>query len=673
MFNYITNESTQVYLERTMEEEKHRIKNFYVLSVNDAPIEKMNYSLFFDRHIEEGSIVDLEQDEGNTNTPSYIIDEEEYARNKELYYKIRLQLRKRIIEKMAISINFYIVAHSTQGSNAILNNDQLLENSIEETKAIIQNETFIGKEDTWDNFYIWLQNQLKIFILEEMILLDGIRGIKELTIEELNVKFFELLRFNLATNKSFIRKFSHNVDHYLKEWQRRLINEINNNVSASLQLGSVIEQPENGGAGSDALQPKYISNYANVLNNVAYHVVREAIYKKKFVIGDEGIWPKYIFEKGNTSGNLQIIPFIKENRNFNSAYENMQQIASNLVRQMSIIDVDVLDILCHLYLQLAKNLDDIVEIELRDILTMRGLRPKLNGDGRRGGFETKQREQVIHSLKVIQSLWLTIDKTVMYKNNKPIQVEVQGRTFLFKNANGEEYEVNEETCGKSITFTVDKVFAKYLVSSKRQMALLPLKAMHYHPARFNLEKKLCRYLSWRWRTQAYKGDYQQLNKVNTLLEVCGHGLNNRLPIRTRERFEKALDKLVEDKIIADWYYINWDENRAEGKGWAKYWLNTSIVIDPSPEIKEHYRSIERVKKPAKSVAASKDMQSSLQTELIQRMIRVRRNHKLTLTNIAEEIEVSASYLNKIERGLVVGSSKIQKKIWEWLERFDQSF
>lgn len=127
---------------------------------------------------------------------------------------------------------------------------------------------------------------------------------------------------------------------------------------------------------------------------------------------------------------------------------------------------------------------------------------------------------------------------------------------------------------------------------------------------------------------------------------------------------------MEDKIIADWYYINWDEDRAEGKGWAKYWLNTSIIIDPSNEIKEHYRSIERVKKPAKSVAASKNMQRSLQTELIQRLIRVRRNHNLTLMSIAEEIEVSASYLNKIERGLVVGSSKIQKKIWDWLERFD---
>ncbi|WP_336046907.1 helix-turn-helix domain-containing protein [Solibacillus ferritrahens] len=670
MFDYAHSENTQAYLEHIMAEEKHKIKDFYVLFISDYNIGKKNYSLFFDRHIMDESIVYVEQDEGSINAPSYIVDGDEYAKNEELFYKIRLQSRKRTIEKMAISINFYMVAHNTQESNAILNNDELLENSIEKTKVIIQNETFLGKEETWDNFYVWIRNQLKTLILEEMFLINGIRGIKELSGEELNVTFFELLRFNLSINKSFIRKFSNLVDLYLKEWQRRLINELNNNISAYLQIESVIEQSKTVAENNEAPQLKFISNYAYVLNNVAYHVVREAIYKQNFKIDKEVMWPKYSFVKGNTNGNIQIIPLINDRQDINSAYDNNQQNASNIAQQMSLMDVDVLDILCHLYLQLAKNTEDIVEIELRDILIMRGLRAKLGGDGRRGGFEAKQKEQVINSLKVIQSLWLTIDKTVMYKNNKPIQVEVQGRTFLFKNAMGEEYEVNEETCSKSFTFTVDKVFAKYLTSSKRQMALLPLKAMQYHAARFHLEKKLCRYLSWRWRTQAYKGDYQQLNRVNTLLDACGEEVNDRLPVRTRERLERALDKLAEDKIIADWYYVNWDENIAQGKGWLKYWLNTAIMIDPVHEVKEHYRSIERVKKPVKSITASNDMQTSYQAELVQRIHEVRISQNLTLTSVAEEIEISASYLNKIERGLVAGSPKIQKKILNWLERFD---
>lgn len=669
MFDYARSESTLENLEHIMGEEKLKIKDFYVLFIGEYNNSRKNYSLFFDRHITEGSIVDLEQDEESINAPSYIVDGDEYARNEELFYKIRLHSRQRTIEKMAISINFYMVAQNTQESNAILTNDELLENSIRKTKAIIHNETFLGKEETWDNFYIWMQNHLKSLVLEEMILINGIKGIRELSREELNITFFELLRFNLSINKSFIRKFSKLVDLYLKEWQRRLINELNNNISAYLQIESVIKQ-KTVAENTEALHLKYISNYAYVLNNVAYHVVREAIYKQNFKIGEGDIWPKYSFVKGNTNGNIQIIPLIRGKQNSHSTYENIQQVALNTAQQMSLLDVDVLDILCHVYLQLAKNTEDIVEIELRDILTMRGLRAKLGGDGRRGGFEVKQKEQVINSLKVIQSLWLTIDKTVMYKNNRPVQVEVQGRTFLFKNAMGEEYEVNEETCSKSLTFTVDKVFAKYLTSSKRQMALLPIKAMQYHAARFHLEKKLCRYLSWRWRTQAYKGDYEQLNRVNTLLDACGEEVNERLPVRTRDRLERALDKLAEDKIITDWYYVNWDENVAHGKGWVKYWLNTAIMIDPAYEVKEHYRSIEKVKKPEKALTANKDMQNSFQAELVQRIHEVRRRQNLTLSSIAEEIEISASYLNKIERGLVAGSPKIQKKIVNWLERFD---
>lgn len=670
MFDYAHSESTFAYLEKVMGEEKHKIKDFYVLFIGDYNNSRKNYSLFFDRHISEGSIVDLEQDEESINAPSYIVDGDEYAKNEELFYKIRLQSRQRTIDKMAISINFYMVAQNTQESNAILNNDELLENSIKKTKAIIHNETFLGKEETWNNFYIWMQNQLKTLILEEMILINGIKGIKELSGEELNITFFELLRFNLGINKSFIRKFSNLVDLYLKEWQRRLINELNNNISAYLQIESVIKQTKTAAENNEALQLKYISNYAHVLNNVAYHVVREAIYKQNFTIGEGDLWPKHTFVKGNTHGNIQIIPLIKERPDCHSIYEDIQHVAANTAQQMSLLDVDVLDILCHVYLQLAKNTEDLVEIELRDILTMRGLQAKLGGDGRRGGFEAKQKEQIINSLKIIQSLWLTIDKTVMYKNNKPVQVEVQGRTFLFKHATGDEYEVNEETCSKSLTFTVDKVFAKYLTSSKRQIALLPLKAMHYHAARFHLEKKLCRYLSWRWRTQAYKGDYQQLNRVNTLLDACGEEVNERLPIRTRERLERALDKLAEDKIIAGWHYVNWDENSAQGKGWVKYWLNTAIMIDPVHEVKEHYRSIERVKKPEKALPASNDIENRFQVELVQRIQEVRRNHNLTLASVAEEIGISASYLNKIERSLVAGSPKIQKKIVNWLEQFD---
>ena len=93
MFDYAHSENTQAYLEHIMAEEKHKIKDFYVLFISDYNIGKKNYSLFFDRHIMDESIVYVEQDEGSINAPSYIVDGDEYAKNEELFYKIRLQSR----------------------------------------------------------------------------------------------------------------------------------------------------------------------------------------------------------------------------------------------------------------------------------------------------------------------------------------------------------------------------------------------------------------------------------------------------------------------------------------------------------------------------------------------------------------------------------------------------
>ncbi len=297
---------------------------------------------------------------------------------------------------------------------------------------------------------------------------------------------------------------------------------------------------------------------------------------------------------------------------------------------------------------------------------MRGLKLKLGGDGRRGGYEAKQKEQVINALKNIQSIWLTIEKTVLYKNNKPVQVSVQGRTFVFKNLDGKEYVVSKKTCSKSVCFTVDKVFAKYLTVSQRQVALLPIKAIQYHAYRFNCEKQLCRYLSWRWRTQAYKGDFLQKNKVSTLLEATGETLNERSPLRTRDRFEKALDQLAQDGLIAAWHYVKWNEEITTNKGWAKYWLNTSVVIEPPNLVKEHYRSIEKNKKyNTEQKSAKKEMEDQ---RLGEKVLKCRKERNLTLLQLAEELQVSAPYISNIERNQVKPSAKLKAKILKWLNQ-----
>ncbi|MEG0381514.1 MAG: XRE family transcriptional regulator, partial [Kurthia sp.] len=214
----------------------------------------------------------------------------------------------------------------------------------------------------------------------------------------------------------------------------------------------------------------------------------------------------------------------------------------------------------------------------------RGLKPKRSGDGRRGGYDAKQKAQVIQSLANIQSIKMNLTKLQSFEKGKPKNIKLEGRTFLFIDEDGQDMIFDLETMPKNIYFTIDTAFASYLSGAGRQVALQHKKALHYHPTQQLYEKRLCRYLSWRWRIQARKGNYLIPNTISTMLDSIGIALNERLPSRTRERLERALDQLQEDGIIQSWQYEKWDEGITEFKGWARIWLESGIIIEPPEAI-----------------------------------------------------------------------------------------
>ena len=587
-FTSFYTEGVQSTLQQLIEKYKQSIDNFYVLFLFEQQDSPYNYTSLFQQYITQGTITNVKNGDIFSLSKSFVLTEAAYYENEQLFYKLRLQARDWIMEKLAKAIIFHMLAQDVENNEKLLHDQHLLDDALKKTKKKIQELTFISNPVTWEVFYNWCRQQFIALILEEVIFTYGVNGMKDLSNEQLNELFLKSLATNLAENKLFVQKISHSIDLYTQQWLQKIMVELNDDIQTYLRIEHVAEEIQEKQVEKSLTKLKVIPNYIFVMNNVTYQAVREAIYRKNFTQHEPDSWPISYFIKGNTRGHIQIIPKSEDNE--------LLKVANDHVQSLCNIDVDVFDILCSIFLNKAKHPDDIIQIDLTDILAMRGLKLKLGGHGRRGGYEAKQKEQVINALKNIQSIWLTIDKTVLYKNNKPVQVSVQGRTFMFKNLDGKEYVVNKETCSKSVFFTVDKVFAKYLTASQRQVALLPIKAIQYHAYRFNCEKQLCRYLSWRWRTQAYKGNFLQKNRVSTLLEATGETLNERSPLRTRERFEKALDQLAEDGLIAAWHYVKWNEEITANKGWAKYWLNTSVVIEPPNLVKEHYRSIEKNKK-----------------------------------------------------------------------------
>lgn len=609
---------------------------------------------------------------------SFIIWQRAYKDSEALFINLRVAARNQMITH----ISKFIVDHlknkyesRLQANSERINSKRIIFDEEKARNAIenfIKNHTFLADYAVWDEFCVWLQVYLTEWTLDEMQKSIGLKQMEALSNQELNQLFYQYISKNLSVNNEFIAKFSDIVDEYISVWIDEIIifmdmeNYTNEKIESMLFIQNTSDLylqtiPQK----KDMTYTLTIQDFIQVMNNAAYQNVREALYKNNFRQLTSTLWPTTPLYKGNMEGYVQFRPPFSPEE---SEADSVEDLAWKQAKEVTDLDVDLFDALCSIFLSKARHSQDLIEIYFDDLLLMRGLKAKLGGEGRRGGYEHKQRKQILKSLTKIQSLWMEIERAIVYEKGKPIEMKLQGRTFLFKDNSGKERRILDMADTKKFYFTVDKVFAKFLYGSGRQVALLPIQTLRYNPYHQTWEKRLARYISWRWRTQARKGDFLQPNKIRTLLDTIGEEMNIRTPSRTRERLEKALDTLQADGVLADWYYDKWEESIADHKGWARLWLNCTIIIEPPTIIKEHYHSIERVKK-AKYVQEKPLGMESL--ESIGEQLRITRTRlRLTLSQVAEELEVSPSYVSHIERGIKIPSIKLQNRLVNWLKRFD---
>ena len=136
-------------------------------------------------------------------------------------------------------------------------------------------------------------------------------------------------------------------------------------------------------------------------------------------------------------------------------------------------------------------------------------------------------------------------------------------------------------------------FGRLLSGLGKQIAYLSIKAVQYDPYRQSYEKRLTRYLSWQWRCRAKSGMLEGPYRVSTLLGAIGLKLDPNAPSRTKERLETALDRLDSDKVTVGWQYDGYDENALLSKGWAKEWLQSTLLIEPPDVITGRYLALVR--------------------------------------------------------------------------------
>jgi DNA-binding XRE family transcriptional regulator len=209
--------------------------------------------------------------------------------------------------------------------------------------------------------------------------------------------------------------------------------------------------------------------------------------------------------------------------------------------------------------------------------------------------------------------------------------------------------------------TPGEAFGRFLLGPGRQLALLSSEALRYDPYRQRPEKRLARYLSWQWRVGAHNGDFVRTYRISTLLDELGLELDEREPGATRERFEKALDCLLEDRMVSSWQYgENWREEDLPRKNWLPLWLEARIVVEAPDVIKIAYRGLDRINQGRETTALPP-------AETWATRVKSHRD-KLQVSQMiaAEQLGVSRAYLAQVERGREP-SPALAAKLRNWME------
>ena len=414
---------------------------------------------------------------------------------------------------------------------------------------------------------------------------------------------------------------------------------------------------------SDLLQNRNL----NVFSSPDYHALREALARKDLFREVEGVpWPTAFLDKGGVRGRAHLRPAAVENQPLMSL-EEVDAWAKMMWQQreeLSDLDADALDALSAIWLAQARSVNDDAIADVDELLAMRGLQPKKSGQGRRGGYRPEQRAQMLQALSHIQNIWLDMAEVDVYEDTgkgkkRRTKQAIQSRPFVITDRMG-QIRLDGYMDVQRFIFRPGKVFARFLMREGRQTALLSAKALHFDPYRQKWEKRLTRYLSWQWRTQAYNGQYMRPYRVATLLEQVGEAIDKNAPSRTRERFEKALDTLQSEGVIGAWQYDRWDEDAADKRGWAKRWEQATVLIEPPDEIRDHYQaSIEKPVEGRKQQAHSDTLSERVKAR--------RKMLRLSQLQAAEQIGISQALLSQIERGRKP-SSATQKKLEAWLSQ-----
>ncbi len=327
-------------------------------------------------------------------------------------------------------------------------------------------------------------------------------------------------------------------------------------------------------------------------------------------------------------------------------------------RELTDADVDTLDALTSIWIDRATGPEDRIEVSIDELLERRGIQRRRGGTGRRGGYTKEKRDAVRRSLWRLHNAHVAAHVDVTSNGRRSRQL-LSSPAFVFTGAR-RQFSIDGTLDDVSAVNVIPgDAFKPFFFGAGRQVAVLSTKALEYHARHERIEKRLARYLAYRWRCGAVGGQLVQRSRVLTLVEEVSVPRIMNQPQRQRDRLEAAINRLEADCVIAGWQYADgWSDSALPRRGWLPAWYAAIILIEAPEPIKEAYSSLVQTK----PLLPPKPKPPAIGTEVRER----RKAVGITQLQLAEALNVSQPALSQAENGRAC-SKALANKLRAWLD------
>ena len=320
-----------------------------------------------------------------------------------------------------------------------------------------------------------------------------------------------------------------------------------------------------------------------------------------------GPFPQYRFDYGDGMALVEVRTSAR--RLGQKVDETTSRSLWQRVSKLSDLDGDVLIAALAHYMGLsAASLDEegYGVITGAQILDYRGIEPIMKRDAgssvkRRAGHRQEDLAGTALCFDRVVDTWVTIKRRKGFSLESPL---LQVKQVIRRHPKEGDNELVEEFLleGESLQALITEAQAeeaedqsfvvlwlyrpgtwfKQGVAHSRSIAFLCRKALTYNLEKEFWERRLVRYFLFQLRLSALAGG-SITRQISTFFNELSLPVNERDPQKTRNRFEKAMNRLVDDHQIAAWGPVEGNPPLPR-TDWLPIWLSWRIVVTVAPLI-----------------------------------------------------------------------------------------